>query len=332
VSPRHLAEPRPDLPAGQRPGPSGLATHPAVRWLGLAVSLAALTFVAREIVRHDMFGSFDWRPADLLPGLAPLVVAYALAGLGLAVAFRMLLWALAPTGGPGAVPTVGIYALTQINKYLPSNVLHLAGRHVLLGRAGAAHAPLLAAAVAELLLLLTTAGGVAMAGAPRLIGWGGGLGTATVAGAFALLGGLLVLAWRGRLPRLLGGLAARPAAVALAAALAIHLAFFVLSGGIAARLVRLGGGSAGPPADLLELAAVMSFAWAAGFVTPGLPAGIGVREGVLILGLGALMPPALAAYVATTYRLVTLAGDALLGLVGAIWWLTARPRAGLDGD
>lgn len=62
--------------------------------------------------------------------------------------------------------------------------------------------------------------------------------------------------------------------------------------------------------------------WLVGFLTPGSPAGAGVRDSIIVLGLSAVMPPPQAALVALLHRLLTATGDCLLYLIGK--WIKAR--------
>lgn len=57
------------------------------------------------------------------------------------------------------------------------------------------------------------------------------------------------------------------------------------------------------------LLACYALAWIIGFVTPGAPAGLGVREGLLLLMLGPVYTPALAGLLVIAMRLATTLGD-----------------------
>lgn len=50
-------------------------------------------------------------------------------------------------------------------------------------------------------------------------------------------------------------------------------------------------------------------AWIAGFITPGAPAGVGIREAILVLSLTQLFDASLAVIVTFMYRLITVVGD-----------------------
>lgn len=72
-------------------------------------------------------------------------------------------------------------------------------------------------------------------------------------------------------------------------------------------------------APLLTLTGVFAFAWVAGFLTPGAPAGIGVRETVLAIGLTPICTPGIALGLAAVLRLTSTFGDGLTYTIGR--WL-----------
>jgi len=56
---------------------------------------------------------------------------------------------------------------------------------------------------------------------------------------------------------------------------------------------------------------IFAIAWIAGFVTPGAPAGLGVREAVLVMGLTPIYGSGMAVGLSVTLRIVTTLGDGL---------------------
>ena len=78
----------------------------------------------------------------------------------------------------------------------------------------------------------------------------------------------------------------------------------------------------GPSINAVDAVFAFVVAWLAGFVTPGAPAGLGVRETVLVLGLPQLGPAALG--VAIGHRVVTAIADALMALTWIVILRGAR--------
>ena len=238
---------------------------------------------------------------------------------GLAVAINGVAWAVLLRWLQCPLPTdqaVVVFAQTNLLKYIPGGIWHLAGRIQLLRRNGygwgqAAMGVLLdplLMAIAALLLL-------------PLGGWQSGLG---------LLGPLTVLCllprWQGgplvkyllsrinipqigkvttaELPsrRLLpGAFPSGPLMAEMTFVLVRYLGFALCAHGFLPSGV--------PPGSLV---AAFALAWTAGLVIPGAPAGLGVFELVLVLSLGGVVQEE-AALLATalSYRAVSTMGDVL---------------------
>jgi uncharacterized membrane protein YbhN (UPF0104 family) len=64
-----------------------------------------------------------------------------------------------------------------------------------------------------------------------------------------------------------------------------------------------------------------------GYVTPGAPAGLGLREGVLALGLTPVLGESEALALALVYRLVTVIAD---GVLAAFGFLVLREEASTE--
>lgn len=67
----------------------------------------------------------------------------------------------------------------------------------------------------------------------------------------------------------------------------------------------------GTTPSVTVLAAVFAFAWTIGFITPGSPGGIGIRDGLLAAGLVPFLGSSTSAIVIVVHRLVSLVGDTL---------------------
>lgn len=85
----------------------------------------------------------------------------------------------------------------------------------------------------------------------------------------------------------------------------------VLLTGLSFALVARGMGDA----EIIPLVSIFAAAWLAGFVTPGAPAGIGLREGILIASLSPMIGAGSAITAALLHRLVTALVDATIGLL-----------------
>jgi hypothetical protein len=215
-------------------------------------------------------------------------------------------------------------------KYLPGNLFHYFGRQVLGVRAGLSHEALVASAVIEMGALIAAAAGA------TLLALGLRGGDLVAGGALVLAGAILVLlGWPAfdRIARRLPWLSRRmegqpPVALAdlprlYAPTLACYLAFFLGAGAVLLALcVAI---SRQPISDPWAIVGLYPAAWIAGTVALGAPAGLGVREAVLGLGLAPQVGPATAAVLALSLRVVTLVADLLTAAAG--WWVRSRQQA-----
>lgn len=200
----------------------------------------------------------------------------------------------------------------QLAKYLPGNVFHYAWRHLSARREGAGHRALALALALESILVVACAAILALGvvSDPRvaaLAPWARHLAWAAPVLAIAAWLAIGVIGRRGGHERLAPARTAGP----LSAVFVLDLVFFML----AALSLRLLCGQPGA-LPLPAWCGWFALAWALGYVTPGAPAGLGLREAVLAIGLSPVLGEAQAFALALAYRLVTVAADAVLALAG----------------
>ena len=315
------------------------AADPRRRWLhrlGAALSALALAWIvwrfARDLGREPVLARL--LDAALLWRVLAASLLYAF-GLGLLVlAWQRLLVALAGRALPLATVGSG-YATSQFGKYLPGNVAHYVLRHARLRKLDLAHALLLAAGMLEALGLVLAAatwsllllGGEAWHALRAALAAADGPWRWLLPLAVLLAAGLLGTAawWWWRSPaslrqRLRALRAAIPPPRALLPVLGLHLIFFAV---MASCLWLLAGAlPSAPPWPRLAGAATAS--WLGGFLVPGAPGGLGVREVLLVGLLHGTMPAGNALLLAAAFRVTTFSGDVLLFAVGALGWRHTR--------
>lgn len=320
------------------------------RWhriAGLAVGLAATAASA-------YFIATAWRGQDLSAYASP----GAAAGIGVAIAFYVAgvmvsaaAWrtTLVSVGVRNSwIELSGIVSVTQVGKYLPGNVAQHLGRAALAMDRGIGVAAVVVTGVLEVALLALAS--VAVGGGALLlsgqIAWLGELGDLAVVGC-VLLASVSVIAAVVLVRRHGAALVARlapthasrirsaklPTTPSIAKAWVLYAAVYVAFGiGIAVMARMLLGGADQDPWLLL---AAFSLAWIVGFATPGAPAGVGVREAVMLLLLAPAYTPADAGAIVLALRLATTLGDFVLLPIG--WWqlrvaAARRARSATTGE
>lgn len=301
---------------------------------GLVMTAAFAAYAMRTLRLHDL-GAFH-SPSSL--------AAIGIAALCYASIIPMSAWAwrglLADMGTQRTWRELGIImGITQMAKYLPGNI----GQHI--GRAGMAIGkgigvgPLTASVTVEMLLAVLAAAAMGLsctsmshAGLRVLSREHAVLVTAAAVAVGALVIGLAFA--RRLLPRLLhrlsmvspdgaGGRPLLPGYRSMALAFAVYCVNYLAIGiGVFAMACLLLPQS---PQDPLLLAGSFALAWIVGFFAPGAPAGLGVREGVMLAMLHMSYHSADALVVIIALRLATTLGDAICFLAALA--LAARDRA-----
>lgn len=293
----------------------------AARLLGALLMVASLAFLILFAMRNAAaLPSLRW-DARTAMALSAATGLYGLTFLSTAAAWHILL------RGAGERPAFGtvlvILLLSQAAKYLPGNVGHYVGRVALARRWGLGTVPVLLTLAVETACAI--ASGVATAavlfpaalragaGSPWLLAvLMAGIAAAALAGP-RLAASPRLRAWA-RLPA--DSTAALPGVGAWLACLTFCTLNFLLFGASAALLAgRLLGT---PDLPRAALAGLFAAAWVAGFVTPGSPAGLGVREAVLVGGLRPLCGAGAALALPLLFRLVTTLGDGLAFAAGLL--------------
>jgi len=299
-----------------------------LRYGGMAISLLCLAYVAIKVVEAwQSIGSGLVLPVAFTKvgaALIPILLGYMTAALAWVVLVRALGLPLSPLTG------AGIYLTTQIAKYLPGNVGHYAGRVALSMQRGYPPAIIMLSMTVELILALAIAALFSLPTLRTVIQnlqstWDRFAITSALT-ALALLFAMLsaaVLAKRRWPARVHDSIANLRAVVGLptvfpgfalaALLLAVSIGFSAVS------LLALDG----TPVYLhmsyfTAVLSLYSVAWIAGVLTPGAPAGIGVREAILVQGLTPLLGATEAVTSTLLFRLLTTMADAIVFVIGML--------------
>lgn len=293
----------------------------AAKWLWVAaVLVAAAAIIAR---------SWD----DIAAMLRTLGWGWIASSLALTAAAKLFLGVNAHVAARRCGIEIGfteafrLYNLSQLGKYLPGSVWQFIGRAAAYRNLGAHYGPIRDALVCESLWIVAGASvvGAALTG-PALLGiLTGSLSTFVawwlgVGFGLALLAVVAAAIWKRAMLTRYARLAWPPARAVAAQAgiwLLLGLGFWVLARGC--------GLSVGPVFAIGLFAA----GYAVGFMVPIAPAGLGVRDAVLTLGLMPYVPAGEALAVTVMARIVYLVVDLALALgQDAVFSLLGLRRAG----
>lgn len=285
------------------------------RACGHLVVAASLIYVGLRV--HSNWQALSgWRPGIAIGVVGGIsAVVYGIASFLLSAGWHSLLSA----GGESRISVLcahRIYGRTQIAKYLPGNVFHFAGRHVLGRRLGITHPTLVGATFGEVVGLVCAAAMISMAGlffypwlAPAVTSRVGST-SIVIASSAVVLAVYASASLAGRLGMDMSTWGWMRTLTTLDRVVGYYVVFFVVIG----LLLYWLSATAAPALQFSQAGAVVTVfgaAWLAGYLVPGASAGIGVREAVLAAGLSDMLGESLAVAVALLFRVATICGDAL---------------------
>lgn len=303
----------------------------AIKLAGFSLTLAALLFFAQK-ARQNLadIPPIEWTHLAVGAGL------FSITGVLLTIALVALIWKALLADfrcRPGYLPLLHVIAVSQIGKYLPGNVGHFAGRAVLASTVGVPTGVAVATILIEVIWTVAIASGVSLLAMLLLLQellptWQSPVQPLQL---LLLSVALLAAPWGGTwlinrfvpaLARRLSGQAAIPLPrprTALVTAALLLVCFAIMGASLKLQLVGFFGVDHG---DWISLTALFTAAWLVGYVVPGAPGGIGIREALMVLFLSPLIGEAASVGVGVTTRIFTTLGDGaglLMGLVARNW-------------
>lgn len=294
--------------------------------LGSLLALGGVVFVGLRLREYSGAMDFSGLGTASWISLAACAVVYGCAGMLMVGAWRRILRHL-------AVPVpflwaVRAYGVSQLAKYIPGNIFHFAGRQALGMAEGLPAMPLLRSTFWELALQLAAGSLFVFLALPAY--WHGlpalgGVGLFLAAACVGLLlarrfvGADCMAAFGGHLVFL--GISGVLFSIVLQVALGATEATGVVGGLGVTGAAGAGGGMDGASPETLSrftICGAFVLAWLAGFVTPGAPAGAGVREMVLLFLFNGMLPEASLLLAVLLGRGVTVGGDLLFYLLACV--------------
>lgn len=327
------------LPAETAGKPPKSARYWTLRLLAMALLLGSCAYFL-----FHLWDNLDQMPPIQWGWSATWVIVLAVLGALTSVPLIALMWQLLLRDQGVALPyrqALQIIAVSQMGKYLPGNVGHFAGRVLLGAQAAVPAGKTIATMAMETFWVLGISGIFAVA---ALLFYVNDLheglvdtshpGYLAALAAFMLVSPFVAVRVVNRLlPGLSrklgrGQLLAEPRLVtAMMVAGLIAFSFVVLGSVVELLASELFGH---PEIDWLQMVLLYTVAWTAGFLVPGSPGGLGVREALMIKLMGPAIGLEIALGVALVMRLTSMGADALAFGLGLLF----RPstQEALDPD
>lgn len=301
------------------------------RWtylVGVVFTIGSLGYFVAYVVHQKE----EWPSVELSIGnfalFGGLIGLQVLASIAAALAWREI---VGFSGKQVLLPSraVAIYCKTQFAKYLPGNVAQHLGRLLLAKNEGLSTPRAILSQTIEVLWYLGCAGILAVYALGHLLAEGHdegafllspwvltGLAGAAIVGPVFALPALLELVKR-MAPARISPHARLQVSVlrSLACMGAYGLWFLFLGAAMNALATNLFGL---PRLELAFICSISALAWVVGFVTPGSPAGLGVRDAILLLALEPHYGSHSAGSAILAHRALTTLGDLFVFLLGIL--------------
>jgi uncharacterized membrane protein YbhN (UPF0104 family) len=280
-----------------------------LRWIGLALSLVGIGFVISQLASYAS-DLGDFRPnLSQLIAFAILTIVYGAANIALAIAWRDLLEHCGSTGN--ARWAIRVFGVTQLAKYIPGNFFHLASRQTIGMHDGHDAGALLKSAVWEFGTLMLSAVAFGIWVTPLLL-----TNVSYTYAGVVFLATVLVISFS----------AQRYFSLLVMRAVHWYIGFLLLSGLLYFATLQL----LVPDTSLIDalpgIVGAYIIAWLLGAITPGAPAGIGVREVVMFALLQSVVGQTELLVSIVISRVITAGGD-ILFYFGALWMQERRGPA-----
>jgi uncharacterized membrane protein YbhN (UPF0104 family) len=292
-----------------------------LKTFNVAVILLSFWFIGEKFWTHHNWLRSTAVNYELLITIFVCSIIYGLSEFLLSFAWRRLLIWCGNKDIPASVCN-RIYGKSQIAKYIPGNIFHFMGRHLLGRHVGVKHIVLAGAAVYEILGLLSISVLISLTGM-FIFDLGSNylslyqiiliLITTIVVSSLIIALTPYLMSLRGIILPYHG---VWDCIRNITKIYLFYFIFFLIAGLLLAIIVNI----------FLEinfiiatkLVVIFSIAWVAGFIVPGAPGGIGVREAVIIFLITPIIGEAQSVAIAIAFRLITLFGD--------VWFLIISDR------
>lgn len=301
-----------------------------IKTIGLCLVLVATVyFVYALYAQRAVFAEINWSGGAALAMVGSIVGMLTITLLG-GVAWRIL---LADQGFKLPWPTaIRLVALSQIGKYLPGNVGHFVGQVALSRAVGIPVGVSVAALGISTVWLIALGVGVGSVGlieaaATSGVSWMPAFTPGRLIPLFMLL---VALPWIGifvlnhflpTLSEALGkGQKIMPPSMGAAILLtSLFLGTFIIFG----LMLKMQSSALfdTPDVGVITFTLLFTSAWVAGYLIPGAPGGVGIREAMMLLLFTPLLGAGPAAAIGLSMRVATTLGDGAAFLAGlAIGW------------
>ncbi|MBN2444183.1 MAG: hypothetical protein JXJ04_22660 [Spirochaetales bacterium] len=289
--------------------------------LGYILIVLSLIFIIYTLRKIDLRFLFTGAELPFLLSLIPLAVLYSGIFVVLAINFSVLMSSINKEKkiNPDIIPN---YLKSNIGKYLPTNLFHFAGRHMLINNLGYENKKILMGNIMEFIMLIFISLILLLAGLiSTLIRIPPGVIKIMYRNrilfsiiAFVFLAGGIILLIKFTLKKIISfinSLLSGFKIKTLFLLLFSYSLFFIFTGTILYIILCHFSGRPFVLKDFFYTIFAFSICWQIGFISPGVPGGIGIREALLLMFFSGPYGDSIAFSSSIVLRLITISGDVI---------------------
>lgn len=294
--------------------------------IGNLLMIAAIAFLIKKIIGMDADLSQLGSPSAIGAFCVNLAVQTMLIVMG-CIPWQMLTQSLSGRKIPFAA-AMPVYTKSNVYKYLPGNVFQYVGRNKLAFDMNISHVDVACATVFDVLFCVFWTGVIAvvlLGGriAGLLVKYGRNILIVGITGAILAAAAFIFIRikFKDKLKEYLSRYSKafeRENRKSLMTGIFYYLVSNIVSAAMYFVCLRLIIGSSASLEELTALTGAFMFAWIIGFVTPGAPGGIGIREGVMIFVSGDNFQDKIILFV-LVMRLASIMADLVAFAIGQIY-------------
>lgn len=287
---------------------------------GNILMLLSFAFIVNRIIEYgvDFSKITSIRTFFVLMGS---VILYALLVIAFAFIFYLVL-KMFSNNNISKKDSIFIYCKSNLYKYLPGNIFHYIGRNEVAFNNGVSHGVVIAATIAEIILIAISAVITAIIFAGQYaIKWATDNYATEEVVVFVALLILILLAGvvlyklnsekiSAEYIRLTNNIRLSDAIIFIM----VYMISFILNG-VMFILVLYSLGGVLSVSLLLPVIGMYTLSWLIGFITPGAPAGLGIREAIMSALLFDIVAAEFVISAVVLYRIITILGDVVSFLI-----------------
>lgn len=294
-----------------------------IKGTGYIVSTLSLIFIGKSIMSMNFNIRYIKNPVSIIVIVILLSIGYAAVVYLSSYAWKMTLEFVYK----GKIPfknIINVYVKSNIGKYLPGNILHFVGRNILAGRLGFKQFDITFCSIVEIVMLIFSSCIVSLLFAVGSINTTvyfvlSKINLCIIFGAFICSCLFIVVAYwllinKSEFIKKYRHLFTKKFLKLLFKLFCIYSATLIISGTFLMLILKMISDCTINIQMYMILISTYAISWVSGYIVPGSPGGIGVRESVLLLILAPIYSRDIALLASVLLRFTSISGD-ILGFI-----------------